>query len=72
MTREPVTIRCDGRTVPGFIVLASGNRKSLVIEFEAMLAGHVGTMPLFQDDDGIYRSLISGVEVTLEPRGLMS
>ncbi|MBO0715838.1 MAG: hypothetical protein J2P55_00685 [Rhizobiales bacterium] len=68
IVREPVLITCEGRTVPGFIVLASENRKSLMIEFEAMLAGHVGSMALLQDDDGVYRSLINRVEVTIRPR----
>jgi hypothetical protein len=52
-------------TVPGSILLASANARSLVIEFDAILGGYVGTMPLLQDDDGVYRTLGMGEVVKI-------
>lgn len=41
-----VRLTCEGRTVDGVVVVASGNGASLVIEFEALLAGWAGYMPV--------------------------
>jgi hypothetical protein len=62
---DVVTLTVEDRTVDAKVVLASPNGRSLILAFEAMLDGHVGMMPVFQDDDGIYRALISGTEVTI-------
>lgn len=67
-TGDPVTIGCQGRTVQGVVELASPNGKSLMLSFEAMLAGHVGMMPVLLEDDGVFRSIISGIAVELEGR----
>lgn len=66
--REAVRITCDGRTVDGIVTIASANGRSLVIAFDAMLAGHVGMMPVFQYDDGAFHSILNGapVEITLK------
>lgn len=56
----------NGRTVPAVVTLASPNGRSLVIAFEAMLGGHVGMMPIFQLNDGTYRSLLENEPVELE------
>jgi NADH dehydrogenase FAD-containing subunit len=64
-TGDPVTIDCQGRTVPGVVQLASSNGKSLMLKFDAMLDGHVGMMPVLLDDDGVFRSIMSGVAVEL-------
>jgi hypothetical protein len=68
-TGDRVRITCDGRTVDGTVLLASGNGRSLMLSFEAILAGHVGMMPVLAEDDaptGEYRSLMSDL-VIVEP-----
>lgn len=59
-----VTIRCDGRTLPGMVTLASSNGKSLIVLFDGILAGHVGGMPVSQNEAGEYRTL-TGMAVEL-------
>jgi hypothetical protein len=66
-TGQKVQIECDGRTLPGSVVFASSNGKSLMLGFDAMLAGHLGMMPVLRDDDGIYHSIMTDVSVTLKP-----
>lgn len=65
---DNVLIGCDDRTVEGVILLASENQKSLMLGFEAILAGHVGKMPVLMDTSGVYRSLINWTAVTVVPR----
>ena len=65
-TGETVRITCAGRTLVGEIVFASGNGRSLMLGFEAILEGHVGMMPVLRDDDSTYRSIMNGVAVMLE------
>ena len=67
-TGDRVTIHADERIVPGEVVLASGNGKSLVLRFEAILHGHVGMMPVMALDDGGYISLAGGHAITLKER----
>jgi hypothetical protein len=62
---EVVLIQCDGRRVQGHIVMASGNGKSLMLGFDAMIDGHVGQMPVLQNDDGEYEALVTGTPVKL-------
>lgn len=64
-TGDKVEIRHAGTTVEGLIVLASTNGKSLMLSFDAILDGHVGMMPVLQEDDGTYLSIITGKEVLL-------
>lgn len=64
-TGDQVIIECNGRTLPGTVKLASPNSVSLMLEFEAILAGFVGMMPVFRHDDGVYRSLVNDQVVTL-------
>ena len=68
-TGEAVMIECDGRRVAGTVALASGNGRSLMLQFEALIDGHAGLMPVLMDDDGIYRSIVTDIEVRLTPRG---
>jgi hypothetical protein len=64
-TGDKVEIKHGDTTVDGLVVLASSNGKSLMLSFEAILSGHVGMMPVLQADDGVYRSIITGEEVSL-------
>lgn len=58
------------RTENACVILASKNGKSLVVAFEAMLGGYVGTMPLMWTEEGYFVDLIKGerVEITLRGR----
>jgi hypothetical protein len=67
-TGDPVTIGYDGRTVPGVVKLASPNGQSLMLEFEAVLRGHLGMMPVLGDGAGGFRDLMHGQPVTLARR----
>lgn len=62
---DQVLISVDGRALDGEVVLASENGRSLFIEFDAMIGGHVGQMPVLLEHDGVYRSIIDGTEVVL-------
>jgi hypothetical protein len=66
-TGDDVLIECAGQTVPGRVVLASPNSVSLMLDFEAILDGHVGMMPVLRHDDGIYRSIVTQIAVSLKP-----
>lgn len=66
-TADKVRITVQGRTEPGEILLASPNGVSLMLQFEAILDGHVGMMPVLRDRNGIYHSIVTGSEVTIEP-----
>lgn len=67
-TGDLVLIAYEGRKVPGRIVLASQNEASLMLEFEAILGGCVGMMPVLRDEEGTYRDLINHRPVEIEPR----
>jgi hypothetical protein len=62
---EHIRITCEGRTVDGEVTLASANGRSIVVMFEAILAGHAGMMPVMQEDDGRYFSLIGRVPLDI-------
>jgi hypothetical protein len=66
-------VTCGDRTVDAVVVLISDNQISAFIEFDAMLGGHVGKMPIIANTStdaarGIYHSIIDGTEVTLSKR----
>jgi len=64
-TGDRVEIQYRGRTVEGVVKMASENGRSLFLEFEALLGGYAGSMPVLGEDDGVYRDLIVGAEVRL-------
>ena len=67
-TGDAVRITVKEHTVPGKVLLASGNGKSLALQFEAILAGYVGMMPVLYDDEiGAYRALVCGTRVIVQP-----
>lgn len=67
-TGDKVHIAIGVVNVDGVVKLASGNGRSLMLEFDAVLNGHVGMMPVLQHDDGVYRSIVTDEEVTLTGR----
>jgi hypothetical protein len=68
-TGDAIEITCEGRTVPGVVKMASPNGRSLFITFEAWIAGHVGQMPVLQQDDGSYIAIVNGAYVSIKRRG---
>jgi hypothetical protein len=65
-TGDAVQITCKGRTVVGSVLLASGNGRSLMLQFEALLAGYAGMMPVSWDEAReVFRGLVCGSPVEL-------
>ena len=66
-THDVVILECQGRTLPGHVVFASGNGVSLMLGFEALLDGHAGMMPVLRDpdDDSVFYSIMTGVKVII-------
>ena len=50
-TGDRVKVTYAGQTVLGSVLLASPNSKSLVLVFDAMLAGYIGMMPVLWNDE---------------------
>jgi len=65
-TGDQVEIGCDGRIVPGRVLMASPNGRSLILTFETILDNHVAMMPVLQQDDGGYVALVTGSPITLK------
>lgn len=55
-----------GKTVDAMVTLVSPNGKSVFIMFDAMLGGHVGAMPISQEDDGTYVSVLEQLPIAIE------
>lgn len=55
---ERVRITVERRTVEAVVVFASPNGKAMMLAFDAMLVGHVGSMPVLWRD-GRYLALVS-------------
>ena len=68
-TGDKITILYDREEHPGTVIFASPNGKSLMLGFDAILGGHVGMMPVLQDDDGVYRSIVTHEPVALSLKG---
>jgi hypothetical protein len=64
---QAVQIECCGQTLAGEVIFSSSNGKSLMLGFDAMLEGHIGMMPVLQDDDGAFHSVMNGVAVRIMP-----
>jgi hypothetical protein len=64
-TGDSLMVSFKGRRVLGQVKLASENGRSLMLEFDAMLGGYVGMMPVLEED-GVFRDLITKSVVTLE------
>lgn len=62
-----VRLTCDGYTVEAVVGFVSENQRSLILKFEAILAGHVGMMPVSgEGDPPRYRTLVGDLPVTIE------
>jgi hypothetical protein len=62
---DRVLISIGSDRTPGVVILGSDNGKSLMLQFEAILHGHVGMMPLILEDDGCFRSIVTWEVVEL-------
>lgn len=63
-----VTVTTDtGHEVEALITIASKNGRSLILEFDAMIGGWAGQMPVFQDADGRWSSL-DGMPLTIHAK----
>lgn len=62
---ESVILKWRDEQYAAQIALASPNGVSLALSFEAIVAGHVGLMPILLGEDGVYRSIITGDEVEI-------
>lgn len=67
-TGDAVWIECAGVRAAGTVELASTNGKSLMLAFDALIDGHLGMMPVLQDDDGVFRSLVTDSEISIRTR----
>lgn len=56
-TGDRVRVTFEGRTVDAFVLLASRNGVSLFLQFDALLGGYAGGMPVIWQD-GAFRDLI--------------
>jgi hypothetical protein len=66
---QAVKITYQGRTEPGVVLLASPNGLALVLEFEAVLGGYVGTMPVLWDERAsAFLDLITRCTVRIEAK----
>ena len=63
MNGESGYVTYAGRCVPMRVLMASQNGRSLMIEFEALLGGYAGRMPVLWE--GQFRDLIAGLPVLL-------
>lgn len=64
---DPAIVTCGDRTIRAEVVMISPNQVSVLIQFDAVLGGHIGMMPAMRHDKdlGIYRSIIDGTEFTM-------
>jgi len=65
-TGEHVFIVCQGKRVEATVMLVSENGTPLMLGFDAILDGHLGMMPVLRDEDGVYRSVLTGIDITIE------
>ena len=71
-TNDPCVIHHLEDTLRGTIKLISENQLSAFIQFEGMINGHIGGMPIMARSAenaafGIYHSIVDGTEVKLSP-----
>ena len=64
---EKCRVTCEGRAVDAKVVLASLNGVSIIVEFDAIVAGYAGVMPLlWSEEDGAFKTIVGdGLRVVL-------
>jgi hypothetical protein len=63
---QKLRLTYQGRTVDAVVVFGSENKKSLMVEFDALLDGCPGMMAIATEDDGTTRNLLSWHVVEIE------
>lgn len=61
-----VKLEYEGRKVTAIAAIATTNGRSLMLEFDAMLGGYVGMMPVLWMDNYGYIDLVAGKPVFIE------
>ena len=64
---DAIMVSGMGRTLPGFVELASANGLSLLVTFDGGIGGHMGCAALLWED-GAYRSVVDGTVMTVTGR----
>lgn len=67
-TGDLITISYQGQELPGEVMLASSNSRSLVVGFEGILAGFAGMMAILVEEDGTAKVILRDTEVELRRR----
>jgi len=63
-----VQLEHDGARVAARVILISPNARSVLVTFEGLFAGHLTGMALLFDlEDGVYRAIADGAEITVTP-----
>jgi hypothetical protein len=62
-----IRLTCGDRTVEATVLLASPNGRSLMLAFDALLDGHLGMMPVLQDEAGVYHAIVTDTVIEIEP-----
>jgi hypothetical protein len=65
-TGDRVLLTFEGRTVEATVIMVSDNQRSLALEFDALVSGYAGKMPLLSDERGQYRDLLLGRKAQVE------
>jgi hypothetical protein len=60
-----IRIRYKDREVEGVVLIASENGNSLMLAFDALLGGYIGTMPVLWDGEE-FRDLLTRTIVEIE------
>lgn len=68
-TGEAIVITAEGRVLLGVITLASRNGRSLFLQYDGMIAGEIGAMAVLLDENGVLRSIISNVPISITREG---
>lgn len=64
---DQVHVTLDGQSATAVVLFASQNGRSLMLQFDALLGGYLGLMPVLRGADGQFRDLIRSEVVTLVP-----
>jgi hypothetical protein len=67
-----VRVTFGGTSIDAMVMIVSENQRSLMVSFDGALhspsgGAFFGSMPVLMDDDGVYRDLVEGAAVQIEP-----
>ena len=64
-TGDRIDIEAFGQHYDGKVFLASANGRALMLQFDAIIAGHAGMMPVLQGEDGAFHALIGPTQTPI-------